>query len=121
MSEDVFDRLDEYDVDVPPAAADTAPRKKSPKPKRKPFGMLTLEAAKKLGNRGDICTIIHLAHHMALGKDKPVAATALKTGCNDQRARLRALRIMESLGLAEIEWRGNGLAPLVISWDVADE
>ena len=77
--------------------------------------MIGLSFAGKLG--GTFGVIVHLAYQMHLSGGKPVKASAARTGCKDKQTRHRALRSLEKLGLAEIEWRGRGAAPLVKRFD----
>ena len=114
---DIFDDLDALMVPRPEVARAPIPKIVVPKCKRQaePFGMIGLTFAEELG--GVFGVIVHLAYQMHLGGGKPVPATALRTGCSDKRTRHRALRLLEELGHAEIEWRGQGAPPLVKRFD----
>jgi len=114
---DIFDELDALKVGRP--EVERAPIKVIAKPARvlrtEPFGMIGLSLAEELG--GTFNVIVHLAYQMTMSGGKPVPATAKRTGCSDKRTRHRALQLLEDLGRAEIEWRGQGAAPLVKRFD----
>jgi hypothetical protein len=78
----------------------------------KPFGMIPLGMAERIGGITNV--VVHLAYQMALSGGKPVPVTAARSGCKSYKVRMRALRLLEDLGIAKIEWRGNGRAPLLI-------
>jgi hypothetical protein len=117
QEKDIFDDLDVLKVQLPDR--ERALINTVVKPARvmrtEPFGMIKLSPAKRLGVTG---VIVHLAYQMMMSGGKPVPATAERTGCENQYTRLQALRLLEREGVAEIEWRGNGAAPLVKRWDL---
>jgi hypothetical protein len=104
---------------VPEAELETVKIAMATRPARarqaQPFGMIGLTFAQELG--GVFCVATHLAHQMALSGGKPVPATAERTGCAHPHTRHRALRLLEKMGRAEIEWRGNGSAPIIKRFD----
>jgi hypothetical protein len=110
---DMFDDL--AALEVPRPEMERAPINVIAKPaqplRTEPFGMIPLSAAKRFGGLTNVA--VHLAYQMALSGGKPVPATVARTGCEKYETRMRALQILESLGFAEIEWRGPGKAPLI--------
>jgi hypothetical protein len=111
---DIFDDLDA--LKAPRPEVERAPigmvADKSTRVLRsEPFGMISLKMAERIGGVTNV--VVHLAYQMALSGGKPVPATAARTGCKHYKVRTHALRLLEDLGVAEIEWRGHGRAPLV--------
>ena len=116
---DIFDDLDALKARQP--EVERAPIGMFAKPARgmktEPFGMVPLKMAKRIGGTTNV--IVHLAYQMALSGGKSVPATAARTGCKDHRVRVRALHLLEDLGIAEVEWRGKG-APYSSAYSTYD-
>jgi hypothetical protein len=55
---------------------------------------------------------IHLLYHSILNTHMKVLVTAKTTGCTNKRVRHKMLRRLETAGLAKIEWKSRGMAPL---------
>jgi len=56
---------------------------------------------------------MYLLYSLVLNKRRPLPATAETTGCTSKRIRHEMLKRLEAAGLAEVEWKGHGKAPLV--------
>jgi hypothetical protein len=106
---DIFDDLDTLKVE-PARRQITAIVRPARVLQKEPFGMI-FSQAKRIG--GFTCVLVHLSYQMTMSGGKPVRATAAGTGCKKSRTRERALHFLEARGIAEIEWQGNGQAPLV--------
>jgi hypothetical protein len=81
-----------------------------------PWGMIPLRLGLRLAKElsgAHWNVLLHLSYQMILTKGTPVPATCKRTGCGRARDRREAVRRLEALGLATVEWRGENVTPLV--------
>jgi hypothetical protein len=110
---DIFDDLDALKAQRP--EMERAPVNKVAVPRgiggQRGWEKISCAKAKRIG--GITCVYVHLIREMTFSHNELVPATAKTTGCNCRRTRVRALRQLEKLGLAVVECRGSGVAPMV--------